>query len=97
MLTDALTVHNSVTADLVNKGQRITATSRLADTQSGCPVENRRPELLQWNPDIGGMYGGVKSGLQEAAKKAYMQSKANPQLIMVIVGVSLACQSFDLL
>jgi hypothetical protein len=47
----------------------------------GCTVENSSPKLLQFTPDQ------IKPGLQNAAKEAYLQSKADPQLIVVILPV----------
>jgi len=55
----------------------------------GCVVENSRPELLHMPPDVAGPYTGIKPGLQQAARQAYQQSKANPQLIIVIMPVRL--------
>ncbi|WWC59473.1 uncharacterized protein I303_102029 [Kwoniella dejecticola CBS 10117] len=51
----------------------------------GCTVENRQPDCMQWNPHAAGSGTGIKAGLQEAARKAYMKSKINPQLIIVIM------------
>jgi eukaryotic translation initiation factor 2C len=34
------------------------------------------------------MFNGIKPALQEAARSAYMQSKANPQMILIILPVS---------
>ncbi|WWC67948.1 uncharacterized protein I206_101867 [Kwoniella pini CBS 10737] len=51
----------------------------------GCVVENRQPDCFRWNPNQAGNGTGIKVGLQEAARKAYMKSKANPQLIIVIM------------
>lgn len=56
---------------------------------SNCPVTNSQPSIIPWNagPPFQN-YPGVKTGLQEAARAAYMQSKANPQLIIVLMPVS---------
>ncbi|KIY33612.1 argonaute [Cryptococcus gattii E566] len=54
-------------------------------TQYGCPVQNRRPALLQLNPNAGGPNMGIKPALQQAAKAAFMETKANPQIILCIL------------
>nr|XP_031860632.1 uncharacterized protein CI109_003963 [Kwoniella shandongensis]KAA5527704.1 hypothetical protein CI109_003963 [Kwoniella shandongensis] len=53
--------------------------------QYGCPVDNKQPPCLQWNPNQGGTNAGVKAGLQEAARAAFMQNKGNPQLLVIIM------------
>ncbi|WRT64767.1 uncharacterized protein IL334_001701 [Kwoniella shivajii] len=53
--------------------------------QYGCSVENKQPECFQWKPVQSGNHGGIKSGLQDAARRAYLQSKTNPQLIVVVM------------
>jgi eukaryotic translation initiation factor 2C len=59
---------------------------------NGCPVENTHPPLIQQNPDQGGQCEGIKPGLQTAARAAYDQTKGNPQLIVVILPVSMCCR-----
>ncbi|WVQ69267.1 uncharacterized protein L199_007484 [Kwoniella botswanensis] len=54
-------------------------------SQYGCKVENRQPDCFTWDPHGKTFLGGIKGGLQEAARKAYMKSKLNPQLIVVIM------------
>ncbi|WVF69797.1 hypothetical protein IAT40_004576 [Kwoniella sp. CBS 6097] len=54
-------------------------------TLYGCPVENKKPACLQMNPNAGGPSAGIKAGLQEAARQAFMASKLNPQLVLVIM------------
>ncbi|WWC86888.1 uncharacterized protein L201_001767 [Kwoniella dendrophila CBS 6074] len=51
----------------------------------GCAVDNKQPDCFQWNPNQGGAGAGIKGGLQEAARKAFMKSKQNPQMILVIM------------
>ncbi|OCF32605.1 argonaute [Kwoniella heveanensis BCC8398] len=51
----------------------------------GCPVENKRPACVQMNPNAGGPSAGIKAGLQEGARQAFIASKLNPQLILVIM------------
>ncbi|KAI9636400.1 eukaryotic translation initiation factor 2C 2 [Dioszegia hungarica] len=53
--------------------------------KSNCPVENERPAIVSHNPNAGGPFGGIKAGLQDAARAAYMQSKANPQMILILL------------
>lgn len=55
---------------------------------SDVAVVNERPALQQHNPDQGGQLANLKFALGEAAKQAYMQSKQDPQLIVVILPVS---------
>ncbi|OCF58805.1 argonaute [Kwoniella mangroviensis CBS 10435] len=50
-----------------------------------CKVENRQPDCFTWDPHGNAYLGGIKAGLQEAARKAYMKSKMNPQLIVVVM------------
>ncbi|WVQ83346.1 hypothetical protein IAT38_005485 [Cryptococcus sp. DSM 104549] len=51
----------------------------------GCPVVNKQPPCMVLPPNQGGPNMSVKSGLQAAAKDAYVQSKADPQIIFVIM------------
>ncbi|CAD6584810.1 MAG: hypothetical protein TREMPRED_003962 [Tremellales sp. Tagirdzhanova-0007] len=53
--------------------------------QSGCPVENNRPDLLHLNPDQGGPNAGLDAGLKQAARQAYLQNRVDPQLVIVIL------------
>ena len=54
----------------------------------GCPVENAQPPCIAANLDQNGLYSGIKPGLQQAARAAFENGKANPQLIVVILPVS---------
>ena len=51
-------------------------------------MQNKTPDVIRWDPDLNGPNGGIKSGLQEAARRAYLKSKINPQLILVVLPVS---------
>ncbi|WVW78435.1 hypothetical protein I302_100389 [Kwoniella bestiolae CBS 10118] len=53
--------------------------------QYGCKVDNKQPDCLMANPHGKTEFGGIKPGLQEAARAAYMKTKLNPQLILVIM------------
>lgn len=53
--------------------------------QYNCPVQNKRPVCFQYNPNAGGPNMGIKPALQQAAKNAYMETKANPQIIFCIL------------
>lgn len=52
--------------------------------------------MIHQNPDEGGPYQGMKKGLQEAARRAFMANAAPPQLIVVILPVSPSCASVHL-
>ncbi|WVR04637.1 hypothetical protein IAU60_001648 [Kwoniella sp. DSM 27419] len=51
----------------------------------GCPVINKQPPLFHLNPNQRGPNSAIKEGLQTAAKQAFMTSKLDPQLIVVIL------------
>lgn len=54
----------------------------------GCPVDNKAPKIISQNPHEGGMFVGIKKGLSAACREAYMQTKADPQIIFCILEVS---------
>jgi len=56
---------------------------------SGCPVENNRPPVIQQNPDANGAYAGIKPAMQQAARAAFDATRANPQLIIIVLPVIL--------
>ena len=57
--------------------------------KSGCPVTNKEPKIIKQDPG-GFELGGIKIGLGNAAREAYMQSRKDPQMILVIMPVSLS-------
>lgn len=83
--------HDSLTNVLTQSGELVQhrAGPIAYKLKKGCPVENTRPKLLVLNPDQGGPNAGIKPGLQQAAREAFLQSKANPQLVIVILPVDL--------
>ena len=52
-------------------------------------MKNKQPTIINANPNAGGMFAGIKPALQEGARSAFMQSKARPQLILIILPVCL--------
>ena len=54
--------------------------------KSGCPVTNKEPKIIKQDPQCD--LGGIKVGLGNAAREAYMQSRKDPQMILVIMPVS---------
>jgi len=54
--------------------------------KSGCPVTNKEPKIIKQDPQFD--LGGIKLGLGNAAREAYMQSRKDPQMILVIMPVS---------
>jgi eukaryotic translation initiation factor 2C len=54
--------------------------------KSACPVTNKTPPIV--NHQMGFDLSGIKTGLGDAARQAFMQSKQDPQLILVIMPVS---------
>jgi len=62
--------------------------SQLVNTlvKSGCPVTNKTPYIHKAN--AGFNLEGIHGGLQESAKQAFLQSKKDPQMILVIMPVS---------
>ena len=59
--------------------------------KSGCPVTNKEPKIIKQDPQFD--LGGIKVGLGNAAREAYMQSRKDPQMILVIMPVSSLTQS----
>jgi hypothetical protein len=63
-----------------------------------CPVEMNpqyRPKMIQMNPDAGGAYQGLKPAIQTAARETFMQNRLDPQLIIVILPVSMFMSCAD--
>lgn len=61
-------------------------------SRSGCPVENTRPEIINDNPaayDGNLNISGIVRGLKSAARAAFSAGGSAPQLILVIMPVSL--------
>ncbi|ORY30401.1 Piwi domain-domain-containing protein [Naematelia encephala] len=52
--------------------------------QNGCPVTTKAPKLYHNDPNIGGPYANIKPSMATAARDAYMSTKTNPQLLIVI-------------
>lgn len=52
---------------------------------NGCNVTNKQPPLLNGNANPMQGYPGVKIGLQNACRDAFLQSKQNPQLVVCIL------------
>jgi hypothetical protein len=52
-------------------------------------VDNKKPPCIEWDAHKGGPLAGIKGGLAEGARRAFVEGKMNPQLIIVVMPVRL--------
>lgn len=57
----------------------------------GINIQNNQPALLE--AEFGNNNEGILSGIQNACREAYMQSKANPQIVLCLIPVSMRRKS----